>query len=199
MMINRHRNSARDHAHTVVIISSTAHLVPSHFCASGLAGLFVRTTRKQRRSIFLLSCLLAFFTTTNTTPRSLVHAQSAPREPRSEIHLHPPRQRSNGNSKKKKFTSIDFPSFPLEYSGVPASAKHHQLQPHLHRKPLIHHPQTTPRPLSPTTSPLPGTQPCFSVSPRYCCNKSRHISTTSPLTSFHSLPPLHSLRRRLVL
>jgi hypothetical protein len=94
---------------------------------------------------------------------------------------------------KKKFTSIDFSSFPLEYSGVPASAKHHQLQPHLHRKPLIYQPANHSS-LSLTTS-LRHSALFQSESTLLLQQEPAYIDSLSSLKSFHSLPPLHSLGR----
>jgi hypothetical protein len=80
-----------------------------------------------------------------------------------------------------KFALIDSEAWSLR----------HQLQP---ESTANHHSS-----LSSTTT--PGIQPCSSVTSRYycCCIRSRRTTTTSLLSTFHTLPPLHSLRRRLVL
>ena len=86
----------------------------------------------------------------------------------------------------------------LLYSGVPASAK---AAPPTASAPkaLIPRQTTTNRPLAPThlhhhtTTTPPGTQPCISVSSRYCCIRIRHTplphldSPTLPRPSTASL------------
>jgi len=183
--------------------SLTAHLVSSHFCASGGGACLasgVRATRKQtgKRSIFLdlLGARRDFFTTTNNTHARCSstlhrHPRSSTDNSASESHLHlPPSSTAARNSRRSPLPSFTLLRGPC-VSEAPPNCNCTCTQ-------SLSPPQSTTSLQPPTTT--PGTQPKFQCQHTLLLHQHpAYLAAPSRLSSFHGLPPLHSLRRRLVL